>query len=56
MTVLVAAHEVVALSEVAKQLFSTSDPRQPTGQSNIENRSRCYSQFSELNVLNRLEF
>ena len=42
--------EVVALSEVAKQLFSTSDPRQPTGQSNIENRSRCYSQFKHSKI------
>ena len=42
---------VEALSEVAKQLYSTFNPRQPTGQSNIENCSRCYSQLSELNNL-----
>lgn len=37
-----------AISEVAKQLFN---PKPQSGQSSIENRSRCYSQLSELNNL-----
>ena len=37
-----------AIAEVAKQLFN---PKPPSGQSSIENHSRCYSQLSELNNL-----
>ena len=38
-------------SEVVEALSSTFNPRQPTGHSNIENCSRCYSPLSELKNL-----
>ena len=40
---------VEVISEVNKQLINPKPP--PRGQSSIENRSRCYSQLSELNNL-----